>query len=380
MIDFNALIISNQDGLFYEKFTETPFSGEVKGRRKGKLIEGKEEGIWIEFYDSGQLKSKTNFKNGKKEGESLEYDEEGGFVKRKVHYKDGAEEGECITYHAKDFIFSKGNIKDWELVGEYKLYYKYKNTVFAIGNIEKGLWRGKYQEYFINGVLKKEGNRYAGRPPQRIDDYLFDEEYKNYFDNFYKEIIIDPESFRKEAYHWNGEYKEYHDNGQLSFETNMENGIPEGKWLEYHENGQLLKEGFREYDHWEGKYVEYYENGKICKEGYMKGSHWDGEYKYFDEEGFLKSKGIEHLNEEGKYEYTVEHYRINGKVELLIEGKNDNLVNTASHKYYDKHGNLEKEQIENHYSKDHHKGAKFEIFENGKLIHSHKNNRKIDLY
>ena len=35
MLDFDNLITSNKDGLFYKKFTDVPFTGEVKGRRQG---------------------------------------------------------------------------------------------------------------------------------------------------------------------------------------------------------------------------------------------------------------------------------------------------------------------------------------------------------
>ena len=58
----------NRDGLYYPKFSDVPFTGEVTGKSQGNLKNGKREGDWVEYYDNGQLLSKGNYKNGKKEG------------------------------------------------------------------------------------------------------------------------------------------------------------------------------------------------------------------------------------------------------------------------------------------------------------------------
>ena len=49
-----------RDGLYYEKFTDVPFTGDVVGRVVGKIKDGTKayEGKWIEYYESGQLKIK----------------------------------------------------------------------------------------------------------------------------------------------------------------------------------------------------------------------------------------------------------------------------------------------------------------------------------
>ena len=70
-INSDDLIISNQDGLFYEKFTDVPFTGNVTGERQGKISKGKREGERLNYWDNGQLRSKSNFKDGRKEGELI---------------------------------------------------------------------------------------------------------------------------------------------------------------------------------------------------------------------------------------------------------------------------------------------------------------------
>jgi len=55
-----------RDGLYYEKFTRTPFTGEVRGR--GLIREGKLEGAWIFFDDNGQRLSEGRYEDGIREG------------------------------------------------------------------------------------------------------------------------------------------------------------------------------------------------------------------------------------------------------------------------------------------------------------------------
>ena len=41
-VNINDLVLSNQDGLFYEKFTDVPFTGKIiKGIKDGLSIRGK---------------------------------------------------------------------------------------------------------------------------------------------------------------------------------------------------------------------------------------------------------------------------------------------------------------------------------------------------
>ena len=64
-ISWDDLIKSNQDGLFYEKFMDVPFTGNSIGKEQGKISKGKQEGEWIKYFEDGQLKWKSNYKNGK---------------------------------------------------------------------------------------------------------------------------------------------------------------------------------------------------------------------------------------------------------------------------------------------------------------------------
>ena len=62
------LVFNEIEGVFYKKFTDVPFTGEVTGERQGKLKNGKKKGPWGNYHENGKLFSKGTYKNGKREG------------------------------------------------------------------------------------------------------------------------------------------------------------------------------------------------------------------------------------------------------------------------------------------------------------------------
>ena len=84
------LVIWN--GLYYKKFTDTPFNGNVEGKEQGGIKKGKKHGKWIKYNKYGQLQSKAQFENGKEEGKWYYYKysySKQGYVLTKKYYKNG---------------------------------------------------------------------------------------------------------------------------------------------------------------------------------------------------------------------------------------------------------------------------------------------------
>ena len=77
-----------RDGLYFKKFTNIPFTGDVDGQSQGAIINGIKEGNWLEYHDNGQLHSRGRWKNGKKEGIWFEYHKHGKLHKSS-EYSDG---------------------------------------------------------------------------------------------------------------------------------------------------------------------------------------------------------------------------------------------------------------------------------------------------
>jgi len=61
----------------FKKLTGIPFTGDVTGKRKGKLKDGKKEGRWVTYHDNGQIASEGAYEDGKREGPWTYYNRDG---------------------------------------------------------------------------------------------------------------------------------------------------------------------------------------------------------------------------------------------------------------------------------------------------------------
>ena len=79
-----------REGLFYQKFTDVPFTGEVTGDEQGSFKNGKKDGAWIAYWSNGQLMMKGNLNNRNKEGDWVRFYEDGTLHKESTGtFKDG---------------------------------------------------------------------------------------------------------------------------------------------------------------------------------------------------------------------------------------------------------------------------------------------------
>ena len=101
-----------REALFYLKFTDTPFTGELEGMQQGRIFEGKKQGSWLEFWITGQLKSKGEYIDGKKTGPWLLFYTNGQLMS-KGNYLEDMEDGDWLYY------FRNGNINQ-KSSGSYK--------------------------------------------------------------------------------------------------------------------------------------------------------------------------------------------------------------------------------------------------------------------
>jgi antitoxin component YwqK of YwqJK toxin-antitoxin module len=110
-----------RNGLFYKKFTDTPFTGELSGQDNGMMKDGKPDGFWIYYYGDGQLNAKANYKDGKLDGFLKEYSVTGYFYS-KENYKDGELDGVSESYYENGQLKRIENYKDREKDGVIKKY------------------------------------------------------------------------------------------------------------------------------------------------------------------------------------------------------------------------------------------------------------------
>ena len=85
-----------RQGVYYEKFSDVPFSGKSTGLWNGSIKNGKMEGVYVSYWGDGKLWGKGNYKNGAEEGEWISY-YDNGQLSSKGSYKNGKREGEWIS-------------------------------------------------------------------------------------------------------------------------------------------------------------------------------------------------------------------------------------------------------------------------------------------
>lgn len=93
-----------RDGLFFEKFSRTPFTGEVRGR--GLIQNGKRDGPWIFFDDNGQRLSAGDFKAGQEDGPWVFFHPNGQMESRGA-FKDGKQDGPWTFFNPNGTTISE---------------------------------------------------------------------------------------------------------------------------------------------------------------------------------------------------------------------------------------------------------------------------------
>jgi antitoxin component YwqK of YwqJK toxin-antitoxin module len=133
--------VVERNGLYYEDLANsisgfTPFTGEVTGKEKGRVEDGKKEGKWVGYHDDGDLRYRGNYKNGKEEGEWVYYHDNGD-LRYRGNYKNGKGDGEWVYYHENGQVSSKGNYKNGKRDGEW-VYYHENGQVSMKGSYKNG--------------------------------------------------------------------------------------------------------------------------------------------------------------------------------------------------------------------------------------------------
>ena len=103
-----------REGLYYKKFTDVPFTGEIDEQtQKGSIKNGRRVGVWISYHANGQLRNKGSYNdNGNPEGLWVSY-WENGQLWDKGEYKNGKLEGYWESY------FSDGEVNK-NITGTFK--------------------------------------------------------------------------------------------------------------------------------------------------------------------------------------------------------------------------------------------------------------------
>ncbi|MBU8891178.1 MAG: hypothetical protein KOO66_00245 [Bacteroidales bacterium] len=157
------------DWIYYYESGKKQASGKfINGNKKGKwvyyypgekiqqtgsYINGKLTGIWQWYYETGELLKEEFYIYGQLDGEAFEYSELGEIIS-KGNYIEDNKEGEWI-YIIGDQKYTGKYVTDLK-DGVWKSYYMEENVLSFEGRYLQGNMDGKHEYFYPDGTLKEE--------------------------------------------------------------------------------------------------------------------------------------------------------------------------------------------------------------------------------
>jgi antitoxin component YwqK of YwqJK toxin-antitoxin module len=94
-------------------------------KTSGQFKDGVKTGVWLEYFDNGQIQFSNHFENGKKNGISENYNYSTNTVYIRTNYVNDVEQGECDMLNTRGDIIQKDIYKDGQLTESHqlKVYY-----------------------------------------------------------------------------------------------------------------------------------------------------------------------------------------------------------------------------------------------------------------
>ena len=286
-------LIFKKDGLFNGEKREYYEEGEIKAITpfKNSLAEG----TYISYYPNGNMEEKYTYVNGEENGEGFSY-YENGKLEEKYFMKNGKLDGEAINYFEDGKIRNKSIFKDGVLLEEeiYKDNEIRKNT-FKNGEVIQ-------QDIYSKNKILKAKKSLLENGKMKIISY-----YEN--GNKQEEIFVMNELFDGDAfaYYPSGKLKEkdffkngkregeaiiYYENGNVKQKSLFKNNKREGDLSMYYPSGKLLQTEKYVNGKEEGEVIEYYESGAIKEKAHFINDKQEGEHLFYDEKGNLTKTEI----------------------------------------------------------------------------------------
>ncbi|MCL2132097.1 MAG: hypothetical protein FWH36_06570 [Lentimicrobiaceae bacterium] len=196
------------------------------GILKGEGIvddDGKKQGDWKEFYESGALRAAGKYLNSKPIGKWRYYFEEQTIEIEGSYTRKGEKDGEWLWYYPNGNLLSKETYSDGLLDGE-SFNLTAEGDTLEYGKFTAGLEDERW--YYINDSVKTEGNYSEGRKEGVWKVYYASGKLKSL--QSYSNNELD------------GRFVEYWENGVKKQDATYINGLLNGNEYKYDENGNVL--------------------------------------------------------------------------------------------------------------------------------------------
>ncbi len=158
-----------------------------KIEQKGNYLKGKPNGTWKWYFENGSILREEIYLKGEEDGFFVEYGEQGDTIAF-GEYIDGEREG--IWVFKDGDMFVRGNFKSGKQDSIWRHNYSDGKICFS-GNFMDGLPDGKHKSYYPNGNLKWEGKYIAGKR---------DGDWRSYYDDGSEFITITYKEGLEEKY------------------------------------------------------------------------------------------------------------------------------------------------------------------------------------
>jgi len=315
-------------------------------------------GLWMEFYETGELKRTEEWRNGILNGFVKEFEKNGNLksIEKFVNGEVQIQAEELKQYDIRYDYYADGKIKimgsyhndlpdgvrrEYDESGKIIRGYIFREGFMVAEGIidEKGLKQGPFIEYHENGRVKAEGRYRDSKPVGPWKYYYLDGilEQEGTFDSRGRQIeewiwyYQTGSVWRKENYIeglLEGEYEEYDISSKLIVKGQYFDGEETGKW--FWEIGDVREDG----NYVEGQYsgnwkITDLETGKIIFEGKYLDGYPNGKHSQFWPNGQKRREGHYVM---GKREGEWIYYDLEGRIMLKISYKNgieqryDNVV------------------------------------------------------
>lgn len=321
---------------------------------EGNMRDGKPDGYWKTYFETGILKSEGNRKKFEIDSLWKFYDEKGRLI-LEINYKLGKKNGLRKTYRDKEFVtenfvndikqgattFFYASGKIWKVInfengletGISKEFDEDENII-SITEYKKGFIvdreyinrkdksgkkQGKWKLFFDNDMVKLEGVY-----KDDLKNGFFKEYDKNGVLLTIKKFVNDIEEVQASEVVKLNVKTDYYSNGQVKTVASYKKDVPEGIRREYDETGKITQgfvfkggaivgEGILTEDGVkDGYWKEYYDGGKLRATGaYNKGKQV-GEWIYYYPDGKVEQRGKYAKN--GKYEGIWKWFYTDGSV------------------------------------------------------------------
>lgn len=253
------------------------------------IIETRYEGPYFKaFYPNGKISEEGLWIDTIKEQTWKEY-YESGVLKSKINYREGKKFGRCELYHNNGQLNARGHYNEFEQKDGLWAYYYEDGSIQQTGAYENGLKIGNWKGYeaghtsFEEAYFEKPGEKKEAR--RHTDEGLFIEEhYSNGTLKYEGKTHKDSKSSKY------GLWAYYHENGVPKAKGKYEENQKTGEWAYWYANGQLLAQGHYYDGKPEGITVRKSRSSIIARlplNNYERNGIKTGKWKYYKENGKL---------------------------------------------------------------------------------------------